>query len=566
MTTPDIFLSYNREDAATAKRFAEAFAAEGLNVWWDTALRSGEAYDEVTEAALRAAKAVVVLWSPRSVVSRWVRAEATIADRCKTLVPVMIEPCERPIMFELTQTAELSHWTGDVSDTAWRALLSDVGRFVARGGPAPISAPLPLVTLPTAPPAHAAQPKGKARAPKPSVAILPFTNRSEERADEVFAGGMGEDVAGALSLGRGLRVISQSATAVYRKNMSDLRTIGQELDAKYILEGNVRRVGDTLRVTAQLVEAADGAILWTQKFDRPLSELAALQEELVEEVAANLGVQIHKAEMERALRKPGDITAWEAVMRSWSAYARFTPETIVVALKEARLAVSLAPDYAVARGTLAMALAIFYQQMGYRDRKLIDEAVGHAEAALELNPNHASVLFQVVNVFANAGRWEESMSLAERAVDLNPSLIDARHVLALCLTHFERYEEALEHLAEGDRAAPRSFQNVLSLGHRCWALYGLGRLEEALGVVTEYVRLAPGGLFQLITRTIILQALGRTNEAEDMMRKTRKVLPAEPLEFWIGLIRGSYLPESLFSSFSRHFTEVWNATPAYPGT
>ena len=74
MASPDIFLSYNREDAAAAKRFADAFAAEGLNVWWDTALRSGEAYDEVTEAALRAAKAVVVLWSPRSVVSRWVRA------------------------------------------------------------------------------------------------------------------------------------------------------------------------------------------------------------------------------------------------------------------------------------------------------------------------------------------------------------------------------------------------------------------------------------------------------------------------------------------------------------
>ena len=80
----DIFLSYNREDQAVAKRFADAFAAEGLNVWWDATLRSGEAYDEVTEAALRGAKAVVVLWSPRSVVSRWVRAEATIADRNKT--------------------------------------------------------------------------------------------------------------------------------------------------------------------------------------------------------------------------------------------------------------------------------------------------------------------------------------------------------------------------------------------------------------------------------------------------------------------------------------------------
>ncbi len=92
---PDVFLSYNREDQTDARRFAEALEADGLSVWWDTALRSGENYDEVTEQALRTAKAVVVLWSKRSVVSRWVRAEATLADRKKTLVPAMIELCER---------------------------------------------------------------------------------------------------------------------------------------------------------------------------------------------------------------------------------------------------------------------------------------------------------------------------------------------------------------------------------------------------------------------------------------------------------------------------------------
>ena len=107
---PDIFLSYNREDATRAKLFADAFMAEGFEVWWDARLRSGEEYDRVTEAALRSAKAVVVLWSKRSVDSSWVRAEATQAYRSKTLMPAMIEECVRPVMFELTQTAELSHW------------------------------------------------------------------------------------------------------------------------------------------------------------------------------------------------------------------------------------------------------------------------------------------------------------------------------------------------------------------------------------------------------------------------------------------------------------------------
>ncbi len=132
----DVFISYSREDASAARRYADAFAQAGLDVWWDVELRSGEAFDEVIEKALRAAKAVVVLWSPRSVASRWVRAEATLADRSGTLAPVIIEPCERPIIFELTHTADLCHWAGDPDDAAWQAFLQDVHGFVGREGPA----------------------------------------------------------------------------------------------------------------------------------------------------------------------------------------------------------------------------------------------------------------------------------------------------------------------------------------------------------------------------------------------------------------------------------------------
>jgi hypothetical protein len=127
----DIFLSYAREDQETAHLFAEGLEAAGYSVWWDVTLRSGEAYDEVTERALKEAKAVVVLWSKTSVDSRWVRAEAVHGERNKTLAPAMIEPCERPIMFELTQTAELFHWTGDVEDPAWLAFVDDVHKLIA---------------------------------------------------------------------------------------------------------------------------------------------------------------------------------------------------------------------------------------------------------------------------------------------------------------------------------------------------------------------------------------------------------------------------------------------------
>ena len=162
MSAIDIFLSYSREDRAAAQHIAESFGAEGLNVWWDAALQSGQTFDEVIEQRLKEAKAVVVLWSPRSVTSRWVRAEATLADRRNKLVPAIIEPCDRPIAFELTHTADLSEWTGDGSDSRWRAFVDDVRRMVEKNG-------------------NVEQPVAVAPRPRPTPAMRPAPTGGRER-------------------------------------------------------------------------------------------------------------------------------------------------------------------------------------------------------------------------------------------------------------------------------------------------------------------------------------------------------------------------------------------------
>jgi eukaryotic-like serine/threonine-protein kinase len=136
---PDIFLSYSREDQVTARRFAEALEREGFGVWWDVALNPGETFDKVTEQALREAKAVVVLWSKQSVDSRWVRSEATQADRYGKLVPVTIEACERPILFELAHTVDLSGWSGDSSEARWQGFIANLRRFLEKGGTLPVA-------------------------------------------------------------------------------------------------------------------------------------------------------------------------------------------------------------------------------------------------------------------------------------------------------------------------------------------------------------------------------------------------------------------------------------------
>ncbi|HXG82044.1 MAG TPA: TIR domain-containing protein [Sphingomicrobium sp.] len=166
----DIFISYCREERSAARHFAECFAAEGFSVWWDAVIRSGETFDEVIERELRAAKAVVVLWSPRSVSSRWVRAEATLADRLNKLVPVIIETCNLPIIFELTHAADLADWTGDTSDSRWKTLVSDLSRLI---GPPEEQEPVeaPLVTrqpMPVPEPAVPASTRGNGAASRPA--------------------------------------------------------------------------------------------------------------------------------------------------------------------------------------------------------------------------------------------------------------------------------------------------------------------------------------------------------------------------------------------------------------
>ena len=157
MSGTDIFLSYARADRPAARMIADCLADEGFSVWWDASLRSGETFDEVIERNLRDAKAVIVLWSPRSVASRWVRAEATLADRRDKLAPAIIEACDLPIIFELKHASDLCGWTGDVSDPRWRSFVSDLQGLIEAGGHPAAQRPAPAAEAPAKPAAPAAR-------------------------------------------------------------------------------------------------------------------------------------------------------------------------------------------------------------------------------------------------------------------------------------------------------------------------------------------------------------------------------------------------------------------------
>jgi TolB-like protein/Flp pilus assembly protein TadD len=502
--SPDIFLSYNREDSAVAKLYAEAFGREGFDVWWDQTLRSGETYDEVTEAALRGAKAVVVLWSPRSVASHWVRAEATIAHRAKSLVPAKIEPCDKPVMFELTQTAELSHWRGEADDQTWRAFLGDVRRMVgAEREPSNVQATS----------------SGKAAPPpeegiRPSIAILPFASRSRIEEDEYFAEVLVEDLTAALSIHPMLRVVASSATANYRSGARDLRRIGHELAVTYVLEGNVRRAGKDLRTTTQLVEAESGDILWTQKFDRPLTDLSAVQEELVADVAAHLGVQIERANWTRALNTPSNL-------RSIGNVIQMTRSGYESAVAEARRAIDLAPSYAISHGGLALALAYLWRIRGADDTEMEREIVDAMRRARALDPDNPLTLVSCGGALVQLGKPQDAIPLLTRALTITPASSHIRATLGLALVQLGQAEEGLRELDESERLGPNSIWALMNSVWRSVAHLQLGQIDEALETINKALVLMPESVEALVQNILCLTNQNDWSSARDTMQRLR---------------------------------------------
>lgn len=553
---PDIFLSYNREDQAAARWFAEAFAAEGLDVWWDVTLKSGEAYDEVTENALKTARAVVVLWSPRSVVSRWVRAEATVADRNRTLIPVMIEPCERPIMFELTQTADLCHWRGERTDNAWQGLVLDVRTLVSRE----VRAARPPAEPAAAPSFRSSR---GSRGGVPTLAVLPFTNRSGQPEDEIFSFGMVEDIIDAMSQGVEVRVVASSATARFRSGaIPDLDAMARQLGVRYVLEGNVRRIGESLRVTTQLIEASNGSVLWTQKFDRPLAQLAELQEDLVLEVASHLRTQSHRLEIERALRKPGDLTAWEAVMRSLAAYRRMTGPALMQALQEATRAVEIAPDYGLAVALVAQAQGIIYDQIMPDDAAEAQRIRALAEKAISLDPDSSVVMSTAAGALNVSGFPEEALAAGQRAIALSPTSEFGYFACGQASVYLGRPEEALAYFEKEEQLAPGRPVIWISYLWRAVAHLIAGRWEQALEAYDKSLVVTPDNALPNMGRAICLRHLGRLDEARTCMARGRKSEPDTPLDVWVRRYRRSHVSNGNLPLYLEHMHALWAETEA----
>ncbi len=465
----EIFLSYNREDQTVARRYAEAFERNGLTVWWDTTLRVGEVYDEVTEAALRNARAVVVLWSPRSVVSRWVRAEATLADRANTLVPVMIEACERPIMFELTQTAELSHWQGEADDRAWLALLEEVRRFVggARSATAaPRAAPVAVV-------------------PRENLlAVLAFDNLSNDEDMRYFSDGVSEEILYTVARAKGLRVCGKASSFQFRGAEKSTQKVAEALGATHMLDGSVRRAGNNIRINVELVDTATLLTLWSERYDRALTDIFALQDEIAGEIAAAL--QLHFAPARVAVSV--DPVAYDLYLQARAIYAQdltFADQRKCVALLES--AVARSPDFAPAWGLLGL----------YRHG---EPAIIAARRGLAIDPDCATSLAALALNMQGSPSHAERLATIERAYRLSPDDQLVCGVYTVLLISVGWLQEALDIAVLRQERDPLS---AMVAGGRAMVLRSAGRHAEAIAIADRALRDFPDSGYVRFIRCVL---------------------------------------------------------------
>jgi tetratricopeptide (TPR) repeat protein len=322
----------------------------------------------------------------------------------------------------------------------------------------------------------------------------------------------------------------------------------------------VRRVGSDIRVTAQIVDSRDGRVHWTQGFERPLAELAVLQEELVVEVASHLNVRLQQIEIERALRKPDSLTAWEYLVRALSLSVSQNQDGIREALEYSRKAVALAPEFGAAHAQLATTAAVNYWQVsGGDDEALRREARDAAHRALELEHDSPPLLTWVAQALCMVGAWNEGLRCAERAVAINPNLEASHAAMIMVSIHFKRAEEALKHIEACERLAPRAPDTHVRLIQRSGAYFLLGRFAEALDAAEQALIFQPAFNIAKKDRAIFLEKLGRREEAIEALCEFRESWPGVTLDQVRLLHQRSLLAPDLATELYETFATVWQA-------
>jgi TolB-like protein len=541
----DVFISYKAEDRSRVEPLVDALEGEGLSVWWDARVGGGEAWRESIAEHLDGAQCVIVVWSKRSTgpEGRFVRDEASRAQRRGTYLPVTIDKVEPPLGFGEMQALPLAGWKGDGSDPRYRTVSSCVHSILGRTAPAAAAHRRPVridrrAALAAGGAAALAAGAGgwfllrPARASANTIAVLPFANLSGDPSQGYFSDGMAEEVRSALAALGGLEVVARTSSEMLRN--ADAITAAQRLSVANVITGSVRRSPSTVRVSAQLVDGKNGLERWSQTFDRPLGDVLQIQSDIATNVARALSVELGSSAraslslggttnpeaqdyLLRALASEGDDS--DAGMRRrialldqatrldpnyaeaharkgfnqdiWaSTYARDSHEKDrgeAEAVQSVKRAIAIAPNMALGHSALGLI---------YSNQLLMNRAIDELRRSVELAGADAGTFLNAAIVFGQVGRQSEAQSTIDRAISLDPINPTAQWVQSWILLFGRQYPASLEAARKTLAIAPG---NIRARSLAAWNLIMLGRMDEALRElqktpVDDYRRLVGEGI------------------------------------------------------------------------
>ncbi|MDP6564811.1 MAG: adenylate/guanylate cyclase domain-containing protein [Alphaproteobacteria bacterium] len=368
---------------------------------------------------------------------------------------------------------------------------------------------------------------------RPSIVVLPFDNLSGDPEQAFFADGMTEDVITGLSRFRWLFVIARTSAYTFQGRAVNVKQIAHDLGVRYVLEGSVRKGGDKVRVTAQLIDATTGSHIWAESYDRLLEGIFEVQDEIKDAIVAAIAPEIDEAERERARReRPENLDAWALYQRGLAASSLITEDGFTSAMELFDRASELDPNFAPA---FAMAAGVRLQFVRYfpvnDNTVLIKQAQAKAKKAMELDPRDPVCLLADARVHSYFGRHDVAISKIEEAVALNPNDAMAHYRLGVEMFHAGKPEEVIPHIDRAIRLSPRDANLGAFHYARAEGLIGLERYEECV----EWARRSAHGpnprfwVFAILA--IALAKLGRESEARAAMDGLYAIVPDFSLSF-----------------------------------
>jgi adenylate cyclase len=363
---------------------------------------------------------------------------------------------------------------------------------------------------------------------KPSIAVLPFTNMSGDPEQEYFADGMVEDIITALSRMTWLFVIARNSSFTYKGKAVDIKQVGRELGVRYVLEGSVRRAGNRVRITGQLIDAATGTHLWANRFDGALEDVFELQDEVTTSVIGAIAPKLEQAEIERARHKPTEkLAAYDYFLRGMANIYQGTREANLEALANFQKAIAIDPNFATAHGMCAYCY-VWRKANGWatepKQETILAEQASRTAARLGFDDAVALCEAGFALAFV-AGQLDDGAALIDRAVVLNPNLATAWRFSGYVRVFLGQPDLAIEHLQRAIRLSPLDplifiVQNGIVLAH-----FFAGRYHEAFTWAQTTLRQNPNYAAAVIMAAVSGALAGREDESRKAVTRLRELNP-----------------------------------------